>query len=81
MNSGKQVFPDGNQSASGTRRRPQVWMHTANPAVDSGDQGTYSVQKGDWVLREDGSNEIESLWICTVAPAESTDAVFVEVIS
>lgn len=82
FNSGKQVFGSDGSHSGNSQKRPTVWYHVnADPAVDPGDQATYSVEKGDWVLREDAANEIESLWICTVAPAAAVTATFVEVIA
>jgi len=82
FNSGKQVFGSNGSHSGNSQKRPTVWYHVnADPAVTAGGQATYSVEKGDWVLRQDASNEIESLWICTVAPTASTNATFVEVIA
>jgi hypothetical protein len=79
MNSAKQIFPASGVHA-GRRKPRKVWTNTADPAVDAGDQGTYPVAKGDWVIRTN-AGDIESIWLCTVAPAAGTAATFVEVIA
>lgn len=53
----------------------RVWVAaSADPAVDSGSQDTYPVQVGDFAYRVDN----DEAFICTVAPAGSTNATFVQ---
>ncbi len=61
------------RAASGIKRR--MWYTAdADPAVDSLSQDSLPVKVGDFAYRVD-DNET---FICTVAPAATTDATFVQ---
>lgn len=61
-------------SHSGKQMR-RVWAAaSADPSVDSGSQGTYPVEIGDFAYRVD----TDEVFICSVAPAASTAATFIQ---
>jgi len=62
------------QRRTGLKQR-RVWVAaSADPNVDSGSQDTYPVTAGDFGYRVDD----DEVFICTVAPAASTDSTFVQ---
>lgn len=67
---------DGNLTNLNLRAwQKRVWYAaSADPGVDSGSQDTYPVELGDLVYRED----TDEAFICSVAPAATTDAVFIQ---
>lgn len=67
---------DGSLHSLRLRRwQKEVWVSaSADPSVDSGSQGTFPVKIGNLVYRED----TDEVFICSVAPAASTDATFIQ---
>ncbi len=67
---------DGSLHSLNLRRwQKRVWYAaSADPAVDSGSQDEFPVEKGDLAYRED----TDEAFICSVAPAATTDATFIQ---
>jgi len=62
------------QRRTGLKQR-RVWVAaSADPNVDSGSQDTYPVAVSDFAYRVDSGEA----FICTVAPAATTDSTFVQ---
>lgn len=67
---------DGSLHSQNFRRlQKEVWFAaSADPSVDQGSQNTYPVKIGNFAYRED----TDEAFICSVAPAATTDAVFIQ---
>ena len=67
---------DGSLTSLNLRRwQKRVWLAaSADPAVDSGSQDEFPVKIGDLAYSED----TDEVFICSVAPAASTNATFIQ---